>query len=63
LPSTSSLPHETYVIRGERLVFSIPAVILIPQSREKNLGLNLELIHHQKYDQGYFASLNMTTLC
>jgi hypothetical protein len=51
------------VIRGERLVFSIPAVILIPQSREKNLGLNLELIHHQKYDQGYFASLNMTTLC
>jgi hypothetical protein len=35
------------VIRGERLVLSIPVVILIPRSREKNLGLNSELIHNR----------------
>ena len=32
---------------GEGLLVSILVVILIPQSREKNLGLSSELIHNR----------------
>jgi hypothetical protein len=45
------------VIRGERFLLSIAFVILIPQSREKNLGLNSELIHNRNRPEMFLPRL------